>query len=94
MSNEIIENLFKDWLVLNEKIFSEKFTYNNQEFYLYYQLSGVINLNLIGGTVSFQPLALIVKEITQETDEYYLFSFDESCNLEEIIEHFVLEIIL
>lgn len=91
----MVEALFKDWLILNVNVFSEKFVYNNQEFYSYYQISGFINPKLIGGTVSFKPVALIVRELNSENgEEYYLFLFDKSINYEEVIKQFVLEIIL
>lgn len=95
MSNEFIRTFLKDWVILKENVFSEKFTYNNREFYSYYQISGVINPNLMGGTVSFKPLALMIKEINPKNDdEYYLVLFDKSVNPKKVVEQFVLEIIL
>lgn len=95
MSNEFIGTFLKDWIVLKEKVFSEKFTYNNREFYSYYQISGVINPNLMGGTVSFKPLAVMVKETNLKSEaEYYLVLFDKSIKPEKIVKQFVLEVIL
>ena len=49
----------------------------------------------MGGTVSFKPLALMIKEINPKNDdEYYLVLFDKSVNPKKVVEQFVLEIIL
>lgn len=93
--SKINDALFKDWMVLKERIFSEKFSFNNRELYLYYQISGFINPNLIGGTVSFMPLALIVLETnSKNVDDYYLTLFDESIKPKEVVENFVLEVLI
>jgi hypothetical protein len=95
MSNDFIKTFIKDWIILKEKVFSEKFTYNNREFYSYYQISGVMNPNLMGGTISFKQVALMIKETNLKSeDEYYLILFDKSLKPEKVVEQFVLEVIL
>ena len=93
MSNELFGTFLNDWMILKEKVFSEKFTYDNREFYSYYKISGIINPNLMGGTVLFKPLALMIKE-TSDDDEYYLFLFDKSIKPKNVVEQFVLEVLL
>lgn len=93
--SKIKDTLFQDWMVLKERIFSEKFSFNNRELYLYYQLSGFINPNLIGGTVSFKPLALIVLETNSKNDdEYYLTLFDNSISPKEVVDNFVSDVLI
>lgn len=93
--SKINDALFKDWMVLKERIFSEKFSFNNRELYLYYQISGFINSNLIGGTVSIMPLALIVLETNSKNeDEYYLTLFDELITPKEVVENFVSDVLI
>ncbi len=92
--SKIMKNFFNNWLIIKERVFSEKFTYNNLEFYSYYQISGLLNPNLVGGTLSFKPLALIVKEIkNKNNNDYFLFIFDKSVISEKIVEDFVVNIL-